>query len=228
MARIKNKRAIVAIVFLAGVVAPISIYMAASALYDAATSAIQTKARAWADDVFGDAKIAPYTGRPVEEEEGVFLGPEDQIRFLQIVLGMRERFLAEPVEILRAEMRVDRAEALCRAMASRKFNPWLATFDGAGVSSDGQGFDSVHLSLHENIQLYDRRGASRGTPLYARLREIRQGDKVLVSGEFVYDKGDQANDCFEELRLTLRGGMERPRYRVRLLDIVKWDGSGSQ
>jgi hypothetical protein len=129
-------------------------------------------------------------------------------------------------------VRFNRKDALSKYFSqasSLQFQGWVGEVQEITTESDGKAYISIKLNGSEvviqtwNNSLSDimtNTMISRQNSLYQSLMNLKEGDRVTVSGTFVQNDSN-TNDYILEASVTEEGSMTDPAFIVRFSQINK-------
>jgi hypothetical protein len=151
--------------------------------------------------------------------------PEEQ-RFLSIVQKGQSAGESDN-QILVVQARKTRARALCQLLpSSLRVKGWTGTIENISTVLGGDsGVLSIDVGHDIAVQTWDNWLSDLGddtlidtdSPLYTELATLREGDKVVFSGQFIGD-GDT---CIDEQSLLDANGMKTPDFTFRFAEVRK-------
>ena len=154
-------------------------------------------------------------GGPVSAADEV---PAEQAAFTKVIVAARQAYDGASNDLAKGGQRPKRGKEICNAVRSRKVSNWVGTIYDLSTNSEGRGVLSVELEGDIWLSTWNNAFSDAdsktlidpASPLFSTLAELAEGQKVVVSGSFLKDRGD--GDCFEEKSLTINGSMEEPEF----------------
>ena len=86
-----------------------------------------------------------------------------------------------------------------------------------GVEIQGTGITLSNMN-NELSDMFENTLIEQSSPLYQTISELKKGDKVFVSGDFLKSIN---NDYIYELSMTEGGSMENPDFIVKFKEVKK-------
>jgi hypothetical protein len=152
-------------------------------------------------------------------------GPQtaEQVRMVEIIEEHKGKYDAAINDLQRGNVKVERDEAICSALASNRVSNWSGVVKKLGANSDGLGY--LQISVGKNISLetwnnafsdaFDNTLIERNTGLYSDLLSLKEGQTVRFSGEFVTSR----QSCIYTKNLTEFFGVNRPEFLFRFTEV---------
>jgi len=149
--------------------------------------------------------------------------PAIQLEFTAAVERGREQYKAGQNDIQRSAARSARAEAICAAMPSPRFDDWIGKVHELSANRDGdRGLaikiaDGLILKTWNNF-FADMRSQTLIKPntlMHQRILGLKIGDVVRFSGQMF----PEPSNCYREISGTLDSSLQEPQFLVRFSDI---------
>jgi hypothetical protein len=146
-----------------------------------------------------------------------------QLTMLGIIEEYKSKYSAAANDLQRGNVRVERDEAVCKAIGSTKVSNWSGVVERLGANRDGLGYVTIAIGKNVTVEtwnnsfsdLFDNTLIERNTPLYDSILSLSEGQVVTFSGEFV--KSDLS--CLDTKNLTEFFTVERPEFVFRFSEI---------
>jgi hypothetical protein len=131
-------------------------------------------------------------------------------------------------QLVLSQIRFKRAETVRYAMRNSlgRMADWVGTIDSMGTTGDGLARLSIAIPCQTSTKLHTWSGAfSDGNhrtlipqdhPIYQALLEMRDGQAVRFSGDFIAEK----QDGVMESSLSERGSMTKPEFIFRFSSVT--------
>ena len=172
-------------------------------------------------------KLAKKEEKEVEENPALAF-PTEQQEFISTIEQFSKEYESADNELKKSAIRTKRGEAFKSVLKnSRNFSNWVGivktmetTRKGKanfGVEIEGTGITLSNMN-NELSDMFDNTLIEQNSPLYQTISELKKGDKVFVSGEFLKSIN---NDYIYELSMTEGGSMENPDFIVKFKDVKK-------
>jgi hypothetical protein len=162
----------------------------------------------------------PWTNETTEGEASRPLGATDQANLEEISNVFAKAFNDANNEVIQGRLRQERGKTICTLFRSRFVQGWTGKIKDVSSSMDGSSVSRVKIDFEGAFALLDSSTHKAGSTVHsAFLSGLSEGDRVRVSGEFKYDSGDSANDCFYETNLTVKYGMKYPEYKFSITNL---------
>lgn len=155
--------------------------------------------------------------------------PEGQKTLDGIVKKFQESYGKASNELKKSAERAKRAERVAAAFQGQAaFSGWVGKLDKMKTTSKGHAYITVKCGRFSlcttNNEMSEALSDVKtlikaGSPLFKKISEMEEGDRVRVSGKFIPD--DEGKDHFSEMSLTEYGSMDEPNYIVAFTDVVK-------
>jgi hypothetical protein len=116
-------------------------------------------------------------------------------------------------QLKKSALRDERKAAIKAALPSLKVRDWAGEIRSMQTDSQGDAYLGIRLEGSNSIVLKVQR-VKKGTEVYKKLSELKNGDKILFSGTFL--RGDL--DYLKETSWTERGAMTQPDFTFELED----------
>lgn len=176
--------------------------------------------------------------------------PSNQSTFNSIHKGAVKRYSDAANDIQYKEVWERRENVVCEKLPDGVMTDWLGVVEKVGRNRLDTGESAnINIRISEtksyfifstsavNVQtlvgpLADAGAAVRlgtnpnttivkGTPLYAQIASLKEGDKVRFSGQLIKDNVPDA--CFYEMSISMNGKIRWPEYVARFTSITKFD-----
>lgn len=154
--------------------------------------------------------------------------PKTQQDFLNVLEQTEKEYKEQPNELKKSAVKTKRGNLIKNALGNtRNFNEWIGIVRNMETTSNGKAIFEVELEgtgvtimtmNNEFSDLFGNTLIDQKNPLYNIIAELKKGDKVRVSGEFVESP---ENDYVYELSMTEAGSMKNPDFIVKFQKIVK-------
>lgn len=150
--------------------------------------------------------------------------PVQQQRFLAAVAHGAER-VREGNEVTVVEARRERRRVICALLGDAPVRNWEGTLSDIDTTLGGEdgmitvrvGEDAELRTSNPLLAGEDERSVIRpGTPAFAEIADLQDGDRVRFSGRFL--PGDDG--CFDETSLRARNGMLTPGFVFRFTAVA--------
>lgn len=172
-------------------------------------------------------KLAKEEEKQVKENPALAY-PTEQQRFISTIEKFSKEYESAENELKKSAIRTKRGEEFKSVLKNtRNFTNWVgivktmettskgkATF---GVEIEGTGITLSNMN-NEFSDMFENTLIQQNSPLYQTISELKKGDKVFVSGEFLKSIN---NDYIYELSMTEGGSMENPDFIVKFKDVKK-------
>ncbi len=154
--------------------------------------------------------------------------PETQKAFIQAVTSLISEYNAAPNELKKSAVRQKRKKAIKQALNSNyKIVNWVGTLKDMATTSERNAYVSIQpVGCNFRVQTWNNEISDvlstktlipESSPLYKKVAELSEGDKVTFSGSFV--SGD--DDFVGEQSMTEDGSMTDPEFTVVFNNIEK-------
>lgn len=156
--------------------------------------------------------------------------PPTEKAFISAVTSFVPTYNEAANELKKSALRTQRGFELRRALNDkRKFAGWVGRLTDMETTGDGkagvriQVARKLHLKTWNNelSDVGDRTLIEQSDPLYAAIADLKEGDVVQISGEFLPSR----QDFIKETSLTEEGAMTDPEFLVRFSAIQKAVGN---
>lgn len=145
--------------------------------------------------------------------------PAEQEAFVALIREYEDRYDTAETDLQRANVRVQRRQALCDLIPDRTVTDWVGEVDTIGGNSDGDAYldieiaDDIHIGTWNNrlSDLFDDTLVLATDPLYDTLLALRVGERVTFSGEFM----STSDECLRTSNLTEAFDMSRPDFKFK-------------
>lgn len=154
--------------------------------------------------------------------------PQMQQNFLNVINDYKKMYEDAPNELKKSALRTERGIKLKEILNnSRKFDSWFGTVTEMRTTSKGNAhfaieIDGTSISMgtmnSELSDLMDKSLITQNNPLFNVISELKEGDKVLISGEFL---DSSKKDFVLEASLTEEGSMKNPDFLVKFTNVSK-------
>lgn len=154
--------------------------------------------------------------------------PQMQQNFLKVINDYKKMYEDAPNELKKSALRTERGIKLKEILNnSRKFDSWFGTVTEMRTTSKGNAhfaieIDGTSISMgtmnSELSDLMDKSLITQNNPLFNVISELKEGDKVLISGEFL---DSSKKDFVLEASLTEEGSMKNPDFLVKFTNVSK-------
>lgn len=122
-------------------------------------------------------------------------------------------------------IRAQRDALVCRVMTNKNVSGWIGKVDNISSNSDGRGVVSISLSEDVNVKTWnndisdygDHTLITPGSELFEAASQLKEGDVVRFSGNFISDN----ENCIRESSLGIRGKVTEPEYIFKFNSIEK-------
>jgi hypothetical protein len=160
---------------------------------------------------------------PVDVPEPSSDLPADQTAFIALIREYETLYDEAATDLQRANVRVQRRQALCDLIPGRSVSNWIGEVDVIGGNSDGDAHIDLEISNGINIgtwnnrvsDIFDNTLVPNTSPLYGTLLTLMKGDRVVFSGEFMAS----SDECLKTANLTEVFDMSRPDFKFRFSAI---------
>lgn len=151
--------------------------------------------------------------------------PEDEVQFLDIVTTAQTAARDSENDMQLASAKAARDTGMCSLLSGFTVSDWTGKLIELDANGDGKGILAVELAEDVEISTWNNflSDAGDGTliepdsPVFAAAAALSEGQLVTFSGEFV--RGSDP-DCLRDSRMTLRGGVEDPRFIFRFSEVA--------
>ncbi len=154
--------------------------------------------------------------------------PKTQQDFLNVLEQTEKEYKEQPNELKKSAVKTKRGNLIKNALGNtRNFTEWIGIIRNMETTSKGKAIFEVELEgtgvtimtmNNEFSDLFGNTLIDQKNPLYNIIAELKKGDKVRVSGEFVESP---ENDYVYELSMTESGSMKNPDFIVKFQKVVK-------
>jgi len=162
-----------------------------------------------------------------EEKENPSLAfPKVEQDFIAIIQESKKEYQDAPNELKKSAIRTKRGKLIANALGNnRKFDDWIVRVVKMETSGKGkailetsiEGTDVKLMTVNNDISnLIYKTLIEQTDPLYNKISELKEGDKIKISGTFLESDN---NDYINEPSLTESGSMENPGFIVRFNKI---------
>jgi hypothetical protein len=172
-------------------------------------------------------KEAKETARIAKENPRIDL-PQTQQNFLTVLDETAKEYKEQPNELKKSAVRTKRGNLIKGALGnSRNFKDWIGFVKNMQTTGKGKAIFEVELENsdvtimtmnNDFSDLFDNTLIDQKNPLYNIIAELKEGDKVSISGVFVESPD---NDYIYELSLTESSGMKKPDFIVKFTNVAK-------
>lgn len=162
-----------------------------------------------------------------DKEEKVSGIPQIQQDFYNVLEQTKKEYKDAPNELKKSAIRTKRGEMIENALGSNlQFSDWIGTVEEMRTTGGGKAIFQVRLleskvdimtMNNEFSDIFGNTLIEQSNPLYQIIAELKEGDKVRVSGQFL---SSPDNDYVFELSLTESGGMNRPQFIVNFKKVI--------
>ncbi len=154
--------------------------------------------------------------------------PSDQQKFIDVVESFYKPYRdAGDNQLKKSRERKNRKKKLKETMKSMSFKNWIGKIDTLGTTDDGHGY--IDLDLYKSdfsIQTHNNAFSDMtsntlikdGTKLYDQMIELKEGDRVTVSGSFI----SADKDHILEISMSEDGAMTDPEFIIKISSISKY------
>lgn len=161
----------------------------------------------------------------VKIEEVELLTPKQQTDFVSIAKNFRTDFDTANNEIKQSIARDGRAKAIRELITSTAVESWYGTIVSIETTSEGKAIfmvrlaDNVHIGTWNNAlsDYLDGTLIEKTDPVYSALADMKAGDKVIFSGNFIPSQ----EDGVKERSITIRGSMQDPEFLFKFNQVAK-------
>ncbi|WP_310559472.1 hypothetical protein [Flavobacterium sp.] len=154
--------------------------------------------------------------------------PKTQQDFLSVLQSTENEYKEQPNELKKSAVKTKRGNLIKNALGNtRNFVEWIGIVRNMETTSKGKAIFEVELEgtgvtimtmNNEFSDLFGNTLIDQKNPLYNIIAELKKGDKVRVSGEFVESP---ENDYVYELSMTESGSMKNPDFIVKFNKVIK-------
>ncbi|GAB1347583.1 hypothetical protein MASR1M29_23850 [Cloacibacterium normanense] len=174
-----------------------------------------------------NAKLAKAEEKELKENPALDY-PAEQQEFISTIQQFSKEYENADNELKKSAIRTKRGEAFKSILKnSRSFNNWVGivktmetTSKGKanfGVEIQGTGITLSNMN-NELSDMFENTLIEQSSPLYQTISELKKGDKVFVSGDFLKSIN---NDYIYVLSMTEGGSMENPDFIVKFKEVKK-------
>lgn len=150
--------------------------------------------------------------------------PADQQAFIALIREYEAIYDEAETDLQRANVRVQRRQALCDLIPSRTISNWIGEVDTIGGNSDGDAYIDLEIADGINIgtwnnrlsDLFDDTLVLATDPLYDTLLALTEGTRVVFTGEFM----ESTDECMRTSNLTEVFDMARPDFKFRFSAVA--------
>jgi hypothetical protein len=154
--------------------------------------------------------------------------PKTQQDFLSVLQSTENEYKEQSNELKKSAVKTKRGNLIKNALGNtRNFVEWIGIVRNMETTSKGNAIFEVELEgtgvtimtmNNEFSDLFGNTLIDQKNPLYNIIAELKKGDKVRVSGEFVESP---ENDYVYELSMTESGSMKNPDFIVKFNKVIK-------
>jgi hypothetical protein len=152
-------------------------------------------------------------------------GPPNEQALNAAVTTGKNAFDGTDNEIRQGQAQSMRNQALCAAVPTFQATNWVGSINSISTNGGGKGVLELQIGPDTKIATWnnvlsdvsDNTLIPQTSPIYGKLANLSEGDKVTFSGRFFHD-GD---NCLEEQSLTKVGKMDTPNFVFRFTSLDK-------
>ena len=158
----------------------------------------------------------------------LLVAPKTEQDFIAVLTATEQEYKEQPNELKKSAVRTKRGNLIKNALGNtRHFSEWNGVVKNLETTSKGKAIFVVDIEgtsvtimtmNNEFSDVFDNTLIEQGNPLFNIISELKKGDKVRVSGEFVSSPN---NDYVYELSITEAGSMKSPDFIVKFDKVVK-------
>jgi hypothetical protein len=162
------------------------------------------------------------------QEDQYLQYPQTQKNFIETINFYEDEYSKANNELKKSAVRTKRGEQLKTVLRNKRtFDNWVATVKEMNTTSNGKAYFSVMIEgtkigianmNNEFSDMFDNTLIDQNRSLYQIISELKIGDKIIASGEFL--KSDKTDFVYES-SLTEEGSMESPDFIVKFKRISK-------
>lgn len=151
--------------------------------------------------------------------------PEDQRTFLDLVTTAQATARTAENDMQVASAKATRDAGVCSLLPGRTVSSWTGKLVELDANGDGKGILAVELAEDVEVATWNNFLSDAGdntliepdSPVFAAAASLAEGEIVQFSGELLsgFD-----HDCLKDSRMTLRGGVEDPRFVFRFSEVA--------
>jgi hypothetical protein len=146
-----------------------------------------------------------------------------QVAMTSLIVDYQSKYDAAENDLQQGNVRLERDEAICSAIGGSKVSGWSGVIDDLGATSEGYAY--LKIAFGKNITLetwnnefsdiFDDTLVERGTALYDILLNLKKGQVVTFSGEFI--EGDGA--CLDTKNLSEYYAVNSPEFVFKFSSV---------
>ena len=154
--------------------------------------------------------------------------PQKQQDFLTVIKESEIEYKDAPNELKKSAVKTNRGEKIKNALGnSLNFDEWFGIVQNMRTTSNGKAIfhviiEGTEISImtmnNEFSDSYEKTLIDQKNPLYNVISELKEGDKVRISGTFLKSP---KNDFIFEGSLTEEGGIIEPDFYAKFNKIIK-------
>jgi len=155
--------------------------------------------------------------------------PQMQQDFIKVIEDSKKEYKSAPNELKKSAVRTKRGNSIQLVLGDKKeFNDWVGKVVMMETTSKGNAYFGIKIegtditimtTNNEFSNLFENSLITQSNPLYNVIAELKKGDKVKVSGEFL---DSTKADFISEASLTENGSMTKPNFIVKFQKIEKY------
>lgn len=150
--------------------------------------------------------------------------PDEQLRFVQAVNDHATGFREAKNELQQSAIRDQRKIAVSSVLDSYSVSSWVGTINQLETNTEGKAILSVRISPDIEIKTWNNALSDissntlieKGTPVFASLFDLSDGQQVKFSGSFLPSE----SDFIEETSMTINGSMRNPEFLFRFKSVT--------
>ena len=152
--------------------------------------------------------------------------PDDQTAFIAATTSANHAYREAANAIKKTALRAQRAQAIKAALGDkRQFADWTSRLMKLETTSEGKAYVTFRIAPDLHVKTWnndlsdfkDKTLIAQSNPIYAILAELKEGEIVHISGEFL----PAERDFVKEASLSEEGSMKSPEFIVRLSSVAK-------
>jgi RNA polymerase subunit RPABC4/transcription elongation factor Spt4 len=149
--------------------------------------------------------------------------PDKQIRFVKTVTDYVGGFREAKNELQQSAMRDQREIAISSSLGGYSVSSWVGTINQLETNTEGKSILSVRISPDIEIKTWNNALSDiasntlieKGTPVFNRLFDLSNGQRVRFSGAFL----PSDSDFIKETSMTIDGSMRNPEFLFKFKSV---------